>query len=227
MEDNENYQPNMQEDAAASNKRIFLSICHREIQREGLERLLTWLENDTDFFTAPASSKHHGDYEGGLVEHHLNVHLALKSMLEKFNWIEIPAETVAVVTLFHDVCKHNCYPVEMKNKKIYDEDVVANADPRSVKKDSGGYFIWDQVPSYTFDDPFPIGHGEKSVIEIMKHMPLTDQEIGAIRWHMGAFDSAFRGGDRGLNGIYDNSNLAVLLHLADMTATYLLEGKNG
>lgn len=210
-------------DLITQNKETFLNICRRDIHRNGLEDLLHWLENETDFFIAPASAGHHGNTKGALVEHSINVWTALNALLDKFDWINVSAETRAIVALFHDVCKHDCYSIEMKNRKIYDKDVVDCANPKEIKKDSKGYYIWDSVPEYTFSDPFPIGHGEKSVIEILKRMKLTDEEIGAIRWHMGGFDSAFRGGDRGLNGVYDSSNLAVLLHLADMIATYILE----
>ena len=205
-------------------KKTFLDICRRDIHRDGLEDLLDWLETETDFFTSPASASHHGNFEGALVEHSINVWIMMDCLQDIFNWTDISAETKAVVALFHDVCKHNCYGVEMKNRKIYDKDIVAQADPYKVKKDSKGEYIWDSVPEYAFDDPFPIGHGEKSVIEIMKHMKLTDKEIQAIRWHMGGFDSAFKGGDRGMNKVYDSCPLAVMLHIADMCATYFLEG---
>ena len=56
-----------------------------------------------------------------------------------------------------------------------------------------------------------------------KFIKLSDEEAAAIRWHMGAFDCAFRGGDRGLNAAYEKYPLAVLLHMADMRATYLVE----
>ena len=50
-----------------TNKETFISLC-QSITRPGMPELLAWLEN-SDFFTAPASTRYHGAYEGGLVEH--------------------------------------------------------------------------------------------------------------------------------------------------------------
>ena len=50
----------------------FVSIFTKYIKRDGSDNLLDWLIT-TDFFTAPASSKFHSAYEGGLCEHSINV----------------------------------------------------------------------------------------------------------------------------------------------------------
>ena len=114
-----------------------------------------------------------------------------------------PPETIIIVALLHDICKANCYRTEKRNVKEY-----------------GG---WVEKQIYVFEDELPLGHGEKSLYLASKFIKLSDEEAAAIRWHMGAFDNAFRGGDRGLNAAYEKYPLAVMLHLADMRATYLVE----
>ena len=186
----------------------FLALCREKIKRDGINELLEWLENDSDFFTAPASTRFHGNHHGGLLEHSMNVYNALCSLSGLYPELQIPEETIAIVALFHDICKANYY----------------KSDTRNVKNDAGK---WEKVPCYTTDDQFPIGHGEKSVILILKCMDLTTDEIMAIRWHMAGYDAAVKGGDQGISKAYEICPVAVLLHLADMLATYLMEKRNG
>lgn len=76
---------------------------------------------------------------------------------------------------------------------------------------------------FEYQTGYPIGHGEKSIILIQEYMQLTKEEIIAIRWHMGGFDQAVRGGCRDINAAYEKNKLAVWLHVADMLATYIDE----
>ena len=72
------------------------------------------------------------------------------------------------------------------------------------------------------DEKFPCGeHADKSVILIQNFMHLEPEEILAIRAHMGGWDTAVKGGNAFIGKIFERSKLAVLLHLADMEATYL------
>lgn len=116
-----------------------------------------------------------------------------------------PPETIIIVALLHDICKANCYRMERRNVK-----------------ENGG---WIEKQVYVHNDELPLGHGEKSLYLASKFIKLSDEEAAAIRWHMGAFDSAFRGDDRSLNAAYEKYPLAVMLHLADMRATYLIEDR--
>lgn len=186
-------------------KAKFITICREKIKRDGLDSLLNWLENESDFFVAPASTRFHGNHEYGLLEHSLNVYDALNELVKQFPHLNISEETIAIAALFHDLCKANYYVVSTKN----------------VKDETTG--VWRKEPFYKADDQYPVGHGEKSVIILMKHMQLTDDEIYAIRWHMGGFDSAVKGGDFGSSKAYEICPFAVLLHLADMIASYLME----
>ena len=92
---------------------------------------------------------------------------------------------------------------------------------RNAKNETTGQ--WEKVPYYTIEDAFPFGHGEKSVFLIERFMKLKTSEAIAIRWHMGGFDDAARGGSFAISQAYDMYPLAVKLHLADLTATYLME----
>ena len=157
---------------ANDNKTRFIEIFKSSVTRPGSDRLLDYLENKCDFFTAPASTRFHCAYEGGLCEHSLNVYDCLKSYLETDRakttfGLEFSEESVAIVSLLHDVCKTNTYRVSQRN----------------VKNDETGK--WEKVPYYDYNDTLPYGHGEKSVYIVSGFMRLTRDEAMAIRWHMG------------------------------------------
>lgn len=171
-----------------TNEQRFREIYTTQINRAGAPDLLRWLES-TDFFSAPASTKFHGAYPGGLVEHSLNVYYALIADPSRPG----EPESRAICALLHDVCKANYY-----------EPTEPGADG---------------APRYRVKDRFPFGHGEKSAFLIGRFMALTDEEALAIRWHMGAYDDAARGGSRTLSEAMSKSPLVYALHAADMKAT--------
>lgn len=207
---------------------LFIRLFEENIKRDGSDALLEWLK-ESDFFVAPASTKFHGAYEGGLLEHSLNVYDCLLGELASMNMTEkYSKETVAIVSLLHDVCKIGLYISEPKNQKTYNLDKVAearNGQPWAVKHDSLGDFIWETVMGYRCEDQLPYGHGEKSVYILSGFIKLTREEAMAIRWHMGFSDNDFRGGGQSVGKAFEMYPLAVLTHLADMKATYLLENK--
>ena len=177
------------------NKELFLNTCKEIIKRRGIDQLLEWIEK-TDFFTAPASTRFHGAYSGGLVEHSLNVF----QRMYKHN--QYSPETLAIVSLFHDLCKADFYTVDYKN----------------VKQPDGS---WTKAPYYTINDKLPIGnHGDKSVFIVQRFVPLTAEEMAAIRYHMGAFQE---GDIKNIGNVFEKYPLALHLHIADMEATYLDE----
>ena len=159
--------------------------------------------------TAPSSTRFHGSYEGGLVEHSINVYHCLKDYLERervkqqYN-INCSDETIAVVSLLHDLCKINFYSVDFRNAK--------NADG-----------VWEKVPYYTINDTLPYGHGEKSVYIISGFMRLSREEAFAIRYHMG-----FSGIEdkNSIGKAFEMFPLAFAVSVADMEATYFLEGSS-
>ena len=189
----------------------FIKIYTENIHRSGADKLLAWLES-TDFFTAPASTKYHGAHEGGLCEHSINVYEQLRVICDfesasPCSYPEPAIETMAICGLLHDVCKANFYKTSTRN----------------VKNEETGQ--WEKQPYYSVEDQLPYGHGEKSVYIISGFMRLTREEAMAIRWHMGGFDDAVKGGSYAISGAFDKFPLAVMLHCADLTATYLDEGK--
>ncbi len=190
-------------------KEEFLTIYRENITRAGSDKLLQYmLSPDNDFFTAPASTRYHGAYEGGLLVHSLNVYHNLKAYLERerlkelYGFPEYSEESIAVSALLHDICKMNFYTVDYRNAK--------NAQG-----------VWEKVPFYKIDDRLPYGHGEKSVFMIQFFMHLRKEEAMAIRWHMG-----FSGPEDAntVGRALEQYPLAFALHVADMEATYFLEG---
>ena len=183
-------------------KQKFIEYYQANIHREGADRLLEWLQT-TDFFTAPASTRYHCACPAGLVMHSINVY---EVMMEKhFDPETDSAESFALCALLHDVCKAQFYKVSSRN----------------VKNERTGQ--WEKVPYYVIEDAFPYGHGEKSVFLIERVVRLKPAEATAIRWHMGGFDDAARGGNFSISVAYDKYPIAVKLHLADLEATYLRE----
>lgn len=190
----------------SSIKEQFLNA-YGNITRPGSRELLAWLES-TDFFTAPASTRFHLSREGGLAEHSLHVYLRLRELCENEEKRDPSfhpgTESIAIVGLLHDVCKADFYKVDYRNAK-----------------NAAG--VWEKVPYYTVGDEFPMGHGEKSLYLVSRHLRLTDEEAMAIRWHMGFSDNSFRGGDQSVGNAFDRYPLAVLTHVADVLAAHVDE----
>ena len=109
------------------------------------------------------------------------------------------------------------YKKETKNRKTYDLEAVRKADPGTVRSDAGGDYIWESVSGYSWDDPFPYGHGEKSVYLIQKYMQLTDEEALAVRYHMSTWQE--KDSKSSIGKVFETNSLAFLLHIADEMAT--------
>ena len=193
-----------------SAKEEFIEIYQKYIHREGSAALLDYLLNKSDFFTAPASARYHSAYAGGLCDHSVNVYHCLADYLQRprvqeLYGLEYDAESVAIVSLLHDVCKIGCY----------------KAGTRNVKNETTGQ--WEKVPTFFYEDKLPYGHGEKSVYIISGFMRLTREEAMAIRWHMG-----FSGTEdsRTVGQALQQYPLAFALATADMEASYFLESEN-
>ena len=157
-----------------ANKEEFLELL-RSTKRDGVEDVISDLEN-LGFFEAPASAGHHLNVEGGLVKHSINTCRAALAIWEAMKPLEPALETevkrdsIIIASLLHDVCKSDIYR-------------------RSVKKRKNDLGQWEECESYkiTYKD-FPMGHGEKSFILLLcSGLDLSDAEMLAIRWHMGAF----------------------------------------
>ncbi len=207
----------MTEQEIAQARTDFFGLCHRHIQRPGIDALLDYLDSKTDFFTAPGSTRFHLNEAGGLCRHSINVYETLTAFYHSAVLPaihagtspfadEIPEESLAIVGLFHDTCKANYY----------------HAVERWRKDEAGR---WESYAGYEVQDTFPYGHGEKSCLILNWFLRLHQDELLAIRWHMGLFEmpeptSSGRSSYRTAMGM---SPLVSLLQAADMVASNCLE----
>lgn len=187
-------------------KEEFIALFEKHIHRDGSQELLNFLKN-SDFFSAPASTRFHSNIAGGLCSHSLNVYYRfLKNVKNEYGDTYtdyISDESIAICALLHDICKVNYYTIEMRNVK-----------------ENG---TWVQKPYYSVTDTLPYGHGEKSVYIISGFMKLTREEAMLINWHMGGFDERVKGGSYGIRGAFEMYPNAVLFHISDLEASYLDE----
>lgn len=194
-----------------TNIKTFKQLVTTHIRRDGVDNLLEWVTNETDFLTAPASTRYHGSYEGGLLEHSLNVFNQLVWEMNHVvgeGWTELYSmETVAIVALFHDLCKIDRYVLGQK-----------------WRKDENGE--WESYDAYEYNPQKPeMGHGAQSVYYLQKFIQLTEMEAQAIYWHMGAYDISPYSTLAACSETFKWDPLAFLLHRADMAATYVVENE--
>lgn len=194
------------------NKQRFCQLL-RDTGRDGIDYVIEDLEAE-GFFDAPASVRNHFNFPGGLVQHSLNVYdmaMALRSaMLPMRPDMEklLKPESVAIAALLHDVCKTDIYR-------------------RTVKKRRNEIGVWEDIEGYDVDySGLPVGHGEKSVIMLLRSgLDLDDEEIFAIRWHMGPWDLPAQSieMDKSYRAAQARSPLVALIHTADTLAAQILE----
>lgn len=183
-----------------TNKERFLALCGN-IHRDGINDLLAWLEK-SDFFDAPASTRFHGNYPGGLLDHSLHVYDEMKKLLSVYPEITSSEETICIITLFHDLCKAGMYVSEKRNRK----------------NEAGQ---WESYDAYTIKEKFRYGgHGSKSVFIVQNFLKLKAEEAVAINCHMSSWD-----GNKDVGGAFEQYPLAWLLHVADESATFMIESK--
>ena len=182
-------------------KERFISLL-RSTQRDGIESLIEWLSS-SDFFTAPASSRFHGSYAGGLLEHSLNVYDEFVRILSAYPEVDAKEDSVIISALLHDLCKVNFYSVEKRNRK----------------NSSTGQ--WEQYDYFAINEKFCYGgHGSKSVFLAQNFIKLTPEEAVAINCHMSSWD-----GNKDVGNAFSQYPFAWLLHVADESATYIRESK--
>lgn len=175
-------------------KEEFLELL-RSVKREGIDKLINWLEKNT-FFTDPASGNYHASYEGGLCRHSLNVYYRLKELVGD-------SDTTKIVGLLHDVCKIGSYEIDYRNVKDEDGNWVKKAYYKHKK------------------EKFAFGHGEKSAYIISQFIKLNKEEALAIRWHMEAYEPKEE--YMYLAEAISDCPLIIYMHAADMLATYVDE----
>lgn len=195
-----------------ANKQRFSDLL-KATGRENIDYVLEDLEA-LGFFEAPASVKNHYNFPGGLVEHSLKVYdmaMALKEAVVKLrpdHAAALPDDAIAIAALLHDVCKADLY------RRVQ----------RARKNEVGQYEKFDEY-QITYDN-FPAGHGEKSVIMLLRSgLDLNDDELLAIRWHMGPWEVTGAGIDqeRNYRAAQAASPLVPLIHTADTLSAQVLE----
>lgn len=177
-----------------------------QVQRVGSGDLIQWLLDDSDFFTAPCSTRYHLAEPGGLAKHSLNVYKLLSDKCKHHN-LELPKSTIIICGLGHDLCKVNYYGTETR-----------------WRKDKNGR--WESYEAYCVNDHFPLGHGEKSVSILKNYIHLEPEEELAIRWHMGYSDPAVHfnyPSGYAYQAALKKHPLVTLLHTADLEAAQILE----
>lgn len=197
-------------------KEKFISLL-REINREGsdIEGLISKLEK-SDFFTAPASTKFHCNYEGGLVEHSLHVFEELDKLCDLYA-PEIPRESRLIVALLHDLDKMNKYELYNFNVKDYAPDgKFSDSKGKFNWKEKSGYKMKDEEDRFVFSD-----HGKNSEYEVGYFIPLKLEESAAIINHMGSVMDEYKPYD--MTPIFNRYTLVSLLHIADFIATFVIE----
>jgi len=153
----------------------------------------SWLVGESDYFKAPASTKYHGNYEGGLFDHSLLVMNTLVQLTKdnQLKWSR--EENPYIIGLLHDLCKVNQYR----------ETDVGEENPYEYRTDT-----------------LLTGHGDKSVMVASTLLQLTEEEMYCIRYHMGSFTEKSEW-DYYTKAVHKYPNV-LWTHTADMIATHVV-----
>lgn len=195
-------------------KEEFLQLL-RSTGRENIEEVIDYIDG-IGFFSAPASASHHLAVEGGLVEHSLNTCKAALKVWEGMKEIDpnsvfdVKRDSIIIAALLHDVCKSDAYEKAMRRRKneLGQDELVPGYKPVTPK--------------------LAIGHGERSLVMLLYNtgLDLSDEEMMAIRWHMGPWGLNFNSAEE--NRMYDASfdnPLVTIVHAGDLLASRILENR--
>lgn len=154
------------------------------------------------YFQAPASTKYHGCYDGGLLEHSLAVANALQCLTDNMNLTWQRPDSPVIIGLFHDLCKADQYmPIAPQIETL-----------------SNGKNI---VKKYEYRNTPIKGHAEKSIMLLSTMMTLTEEELFCIRYHMGSFSDSAEERSAYSDAIHRWPNV-LFTHTADMIASQIL-----
>lgn len=162
----------------------------------------SWLRS-IGFFDAPASTKYHGVYPGGLAEHSLMVAKNLIDLTKKLDlkWQRSANKPIEdfyspiMIGILHDVCKSDMYKLTNESSPYV-----------FVKRN-------DSIFSH---------HAEKSIAMILSNeiSVLNEEEVACIRWHMGAYENDTSEWTYLNNAIKKYPNV-MWTHTADMIASQI------
>lgn len=170
--------------------------------RRGIDNLIEWLDGPSaDWFTAPASSRYHGAYPGGLVDHCLAVYDELERLAAAYaGQVTTSPSSRIIIALLHDLCKVNIYKPVVKSRK----------------NEQG---CWEKYNGYEHAEQYKFGgHGSKSVFLASRFIQLTDVEAAAINCHMATWEE---GKQKEISQVFNDNPLAWMLHVADEAATFI------
>lgn len=196
----------------SQNRERFCKIL-RDTGIENIDDIIAYLD-ELKFFEAPASARNHFNFPGGLALHSLNVYDMAMKLRESVVALRpdtadlLAPESIAIAALLHDVCKANIYR-------------------RTLRRQKNEIGVWEDIEGYEVDySALPVGHGEKSVIMLLRAgLDLEDDELMAIRWHMGPWDLPAQSieMDKSYRKAQEKSPLVALIHTADTLAAQILE----
>lgn len=173
----------------------------RKTKRNNIDNVIDWLDK-SDFKFAPASTKYHNSFKGGLLKHSLDVYYHMYDFNNYIKFFDIPEDTIIITSLLHDVCKVNCYGVDYRN----------------MKNENGE---WVKVPFYTWEEQEALGHAEKSIFMLYEcGVQLTKVERAMIRNHMGFSNDE---NTNRVSKLFSQCPQALILHWADESATFIEE----
>lgn len=208
-----------------ANKDKFIQIFKGEIHREGADKLLNWLENQSDFFEMPATGQYTLSCKGGGCLHALHTFRCLTEMVAKYretdpNFLLDPAmltseeerqqaiteldESIAIVGLLHDIGNANCWLETIKNVQVNGK--------------------WVKKPGYTWEEEFIYGHGAKAVYIIQSYMKVFVEEAQAIRFHSQGKEIPYGNNfEDTFYAVYETNPFAAIVGAAVNEATNVLD----
>lgn len=209
---------------AVSTKEIVTALMSK-VNRDGVDKLLSYLEKH-DYYTAPASTRFHGNHEGGLAEHSINV-CALLFKENRAHNAGLSDETIIISALMHDLCKVDFYAKDFKNVKTYINE--------ENEKDLKGFkilyekvagqelrYCWVPTEVYVTSDQMPLPHGSKSLYILQGFIKVTREEAFLITWHMGPYGNVTNY-EFGFNDAVAYQPTVALMYVADFLASSLYE----
>ena len=199
---------NLSEEQVQKNRERIVELL-LSTKRPGMEGLVRWIQEKTDFYTAPASTKYHLCCRGGLAQHSLNVFERLSEKVQ-VGLVELRPDTVIITSLLHDLCKVNFYHREMKNVK----------EGNKILPNGKEVANWVEKEVWVVKDPFPVGHGERSCFYAQRYIQLSEEEYAMIRLHMGSERNGYPDTFADTAAIYPG---VVAIHTADLEVAFIVE----
>jgi len=170
-------------------------------RKDEFEDLMDFLENETEWLTAPASTRFHLCKESGLLEHSINVAETLIRLKNSLYPI-IDDESCVIVALLHDLGK-----VGMPNDPLYLKN-------HEYQKHTG--FNAKHPYSYNTDLTY-LGVPIRSLYLALPYISLSQEETQAIAYHDGQYV------DDNKSAAKNECPLALLLQYSDNWCGFVVE----